>query len=172
MEPTPPLAQNRPLRHGIRPVCDFNSESGQRDATSTKKATVGGYDLRPGTAPVFVDTLGATESNARIVVEFGADDLLFSHKNAADTSDAGIATAFVAQNYANRFIVRKTVTLTASTKPVAPIHCPGQYENAQQGRSCGLVSKEQSQTGIHGNKCILDEPHRMPLRTCQTMRPQ
>ena len=53
------------------------------------------------------------------MVEFGADDLLFSHKNAADTSDAGIATAFVAQNYANRFIVRKTVTLKASTKPVA-----------------------------------------------------
>ena len=84
-----------------------------------KKRPWGGYDLRPGTAPGFVDTLGATESNARIVVEFGADDLLFSHKNAADTSDAGIATAFVAQNYANRFIVRKTVTLKASTKPVA-----------------------------------------------------
>ena len=76
-------------------------------------------NLRPGTAPGFVDTLGATESNAGIVVEFGADDLLFSHKNAADTSDAGVATAFVAQNYANRFIVRKTVTLKASTKPVA-----------------------------------------------------
>ena len=83
-------------------MCDFNSESGQRDTTSTKKRPWGEYDLRPGTAPGFVDTLGATESNARIVVEFGADDLLFSHKNAADTSDAGIATAFVAQNYANR----------------------------------------------------------------------
>ena len=84
-----------------------------------KKRPWGGYDLRPGTAPGFVDTLGDTESNARIVVEFGADDLLFSHKNAADTSDAGVATAFVAQNYANRFIARKTVTLKTSTKPVA-----------------------------------------------------
>ncbi len=84
-----------------------------------KKRSWGEYDLRPGTAPGFVDTLGATESNARIVVEFRADDLLFSHKNAVDTSDAGIATAFVAQNYANRFIVRKTVALKASTKPVA-----------------------------------------------------
>ena len=62
---------------------------------------------------VFVDTLGATELNARIVVDFGVTDLLFSHKNSADTTDTGIATAFVADQHSNSFIVRKTVTLEA-----------------------------------------------------------
>ena len=84
-----------------------------------KKRPWGGMTYGPAQHRVSLIPWGPRSRTRGSWIEFGADDLLFSHKNAADTSDAWVATAFVAQNYANRFIARKTVTLKTSTKPVA-----------------------------------------------------
>ena len=68
---------------------------------------------------VLVDTLGASEANARIKVEFTALDFLNASitKSAGDTLSPGqIATTYVANEHSGSSIARKTITLDPDLK--------------------------------------------------------